>query len=770
MIRRSPVLTIFVLSGFAGLIYEVVWARQLVLVFGNTTQAQSTILTGFFGGIAIGSVWGGRLGDRVRRPLRLYGLLELALVLIVLATSITFRLLNELYRGAYGSLEGDPGLLALLRFGLALAALGPATILMGATLPILTRHLSKDSSELSSAFSRLYAYNTIGGILGTIAAGLVLIELLGLTGTLLIGAATSATAGIAALLLDRGRQPLPAPRPASLPREAETVSQPPRIRLAIALAFVSGLTSLGYQVLWMRLLATGTGNSTYVFTIILAIFLNGLAWGALLYSDLRNRIKDLIGFLALAQIGLGVCVALGMAQINRHPIGSLNSAPDLGEYGAGFVMLVLVVVFPATVVMGLTLPAASSLVADPRGRIATNSGILLAANTIGAIVATCAIPFVVIPAIGSAAALASLVLVNLAVGVSLSLIRPLGAVTGRLGTARLATATAGAVLGILIVLTLATSRVFVDPGADLIRALGGRVFHSREDEIASVQAGEISGEKQLWVTGHSMTVLTVDAKLMVILPLMLRPSSVTELTIAFGMGSTFRTSVVAGLHTTAVELVPSVPMMFGDFYRDASRVLSNPHGNVIIADGRNHVELTTNSYDIIVCDPPPPIQTAGVSVISSREFYRAARRKLNPGGVMMQWVTYGQTVDEFKSHVRTFHDVFRNVIVAAGPGRAGHFLLGSDAPIVFSESSIREVLQRPGVLLDLSSASDAPKQTEDGWAEMIPRFVRLSGIEVAGFAGSGPLITDDHPLPEYYLVRRLLGPKSPELTGASVAP
>src|SRR5215216_6586672 len=201
---RHPrlVLAIFILSGAAGLMYEVVWSRQLVLVFGNTTQAVSTILTAFFGGMAVGSFVGGRLADRVRSPLRLYGLIEIALVVIVLATPFTFRLLHEVYRGAYPTLEATPGLVALLRFALAVLALSPATILMGATLPALTRHLGT-GAHLSKAFSRLYSANTYGAILGTMAAGLVLIEVLGLTGTLVIGATCSATAGLVAVWLSR---------------------------------------------------------------------------------------------------------------------------------------------------------------------------------------------------------------------------------------------------------------------------------------------------------------------------------------------------------------------------------------------------------------------------------------------------------------------------------------------------------------------------------------------------------------------------------------
>ena len=145
-VSRRIILDLFILSGAAGLIYEVVWARQLVLVFGNTTQAVSAILTGFFGGMAIGSAIGGRLADRVRRPLRMYGLLELVLVVVVILTPITFRLFHEVYRGAFNSLEASPGLLALVRFALALLALGPATILMGATLPTLTRYLTRHAA------------------------------------------------------------------------------------------------------------------------------------------------------------------------------------------------------------------------------------------------------------------------------------------------------------------------------------------------------------------------------------------------------------------------------------------------------------------------------------------------------------------------------------------------------------------------------------------------------------------------------------------------
>ncbi len=761
---RHPrlVLAIFILSGAAGLMYEVVWSRQLVLVFGNTTQAVSTILTGFFGGMAIGSFLGGRLADRVRSPLRMYGVIELVLVVVVLATPLTFRLLHEVYRGAYGALEGSFEAIALLRFALAILALAPATILMGATLPALTRQLTGDA-HLSSAFGRLYAANTLGAILGTFAAGIVLIELLGLTGTLVVGAACSAIAGLVALRLAQGADPVAPVAHERAPKaptargdtdaDARSAARP---RLALGLAFVSGLTSLGYQVLWTRLMSSGTGNSTYVFTLILGTFLIGIALGAAAFTRLRPYIGRPVAAIAVAQVAVAILAFGGLVLVIGHP-GPLDPSRPL-ESAWAILGPMLLVVLPTTFVMGFTFPASSALLGDDPARVASSAGSLLASNTFGAIVATFAIPFLVIPTVGSPVAVALLTLINVVTALVL-----LAVATGIDPMRRLATAAFAAAVGLAVVVGIASPGTVVDPGAARVLEKGGTIFASAEDEIASVQAGQVVA-RELWVTGTSMTLLTVDAKLMPVLPLVLRPESESALTVAFGMGSAFRAGLVAGLRTDAVELVPSVPEMFGWFYDDAAAVLADPNGQVIVADGRNHVELTDRRYDIIVTDPPPPIESSGASVISSLEYYRAGHARLNPGGVMMQWAPYGSNVDEFRGHLRTFHAVFPHVIIAFGPGGYGFFMFGSDDPIAFTDEAIAEVLGRPGILEEISSAFDSPEQTIEGWTERIHSLVWLTDDEVSAFTGDGPLITDDRPLPEYFLLRRLFGMPSPQVT------
>lgn len=761
------ILGIFILSGTAGLIYEVVWARQLVLVFGNTTQAISAILTGFFGGMAIGSALGGRIADRVRRPLRLYGLIELVLVVVVLLTPVTFRLIHEVYRGAFSSLEATPGLLALVRFALAILALAPATVLMGATLPTLTRHLSRDAAHLSESFAWLYSANTVGAIVGTIVAGFILIEALGLSGTLGVGATCSGVAGIAALVID-GRSAGASNRRATTPRTDRRATPPEQdaahrwLRLGLLVAFASGLTSLGYQTLWTRLLASGTGNSTYVFTTILALFLVGIALGAITFSALRSRIRNMVGLLALAQIATAALAVIGAALI--IPGASTKNLQLLSGTSAlfgAFLPTAALIVLPATFVMGLSFPAASALVAGRDEDVGGRSGLLLAVNTTGAIAGTFLIPFVVIPAVGSPAAIGLLAIVNTAVGLVLALG---GGISGR--TYRFAAATGGLIAVGLLTGALALGGLFVDPSVARIERQGGTLFESREDEIASVQAGQSGGgTRQLWVTGSSMTLLTVDAKLMPVLPLIAHPQAKSALVVAFGMGTSFRSALMAGLKTDGVELVPSVPHMFGYYYDDAQTVLADPNGQVVIADGRNHVELTDRRYDIIITDPPPPIESSGVSVISSREYYEAGRAHLNPGGVMMQWVPWsGQSIDETKAHLRTFRDVYPNILVAFGSGGYGMYMLGSDNPIALDEPAIREVLARPHILSDISSAYDSPIKDPtdlDGWTAKIEGLTWISGDEVARFVGDGPLITDDHPLPEYFLLRHAYGSYSP---------
>jgi spermidine synthase len=612
------------------------------------------------------------------------------------------------------------------------------------------------------AFGRLYAANTLGAIAGTALAGLVLIELFGLSGALAVGAACSAIAGVSALLLARGTDQdvaatpaaptVPAATPAPIDEPwAHAASPSPaaspnasRVRLALVIAFLSGLTSLGYQVTWTRLLASGTGNTTYVFTVILTVFLIGIAIGAVIYNLIRRSFHDPVRILALTQLLVAALAMVGLVRVLGQP-EMLDPNKPIETLQALFRSAVLVVL-PVTIVLGIAFPTASALLRDQAEEAGSESGALLASNTTGAILGSLVIPFVLMPLIGSPMIVVVLALTNALIGTGLALIAH---------PRRLPIVAAGVLTVVLVGVVAAVPGAVQQPNEAYIASRHGQLFESTEDEIASVQAGQIRSTPELWVAGTSMTLLTVDAKLMPVLPVIARPNAQRALVVAFGMGTAFRAALIAGLQADVVELVPSVPKMFPWYYDDAEAVLADPKGKVIITDGRNHLELTNERFDVIVTDPPPPIESSGASVISSQEYYEAGKAHLTPDGIMMQWVPFGGPQDEIKDHVRTFTAVFPNVELIRGAGGYGFYMLGSMQPMSFDDAAIRAGLARPGVLEDISSAYDSPATTVDEWVDVIHEQQWMDDATASAFAGDGPLITDDRPRPEYFLLRRL---------------
>jgi spermidine synthase len=812
------VLSLFVASGAAGLIYQVVWSRELVLVFGNTTQAVATIVTAFMAGLGFGSLVGGRLADTSLRPLRLYGLVELSVAAMAALLPFAFSGLAELYRGVWPSLVERPGQLAGVRFALALAAVAPATFLMGMTLPLLTRYLVRNLDEAGARLGELYAANTIGAMAGTLLGGFVLIELLGLHLTSYLAVALNVAAGLGALLLSRRWEAGPAAasagmsgataasgpgatagaglrtpgsRPGALDDSGraadgsgpgvgggrrERPARPevpreflPRRRAVLAATFVSGFVSLALEVLWTRMLAEGTGSSIYIFTTILAIYLLGIAVGSLLYRRFSRPEGERLGTLGLCLAGVGVLaqatVVLGSGMVGQVP----------------FVVRTVVVLLPATILMGYAFPLAGRL-ATPSAEAAGGSvGLLYAANTGGSILGSFGAAFVLAGTLGTNGSILLLGAINLLAGAALFAADPVGHARTGAGSGRTspdpgpgrgqAPADAGsrrasmgggrvvaagmaglAVLGLVASsLDLPVTRTRTQN--ELLRT-GLPVTHA-EDELATVDTvGGPAKGRRLLVGGVGMTSLTVDTKLMGYLSKALRPDASDFLVIAFGMGGTYRSGLQIGMRTDAVELSPTVPGRMPVFFPDGDQFLNHPKGRVIVSDGRNYVRLSRETYDLVAVDPAPPIESAGSVVLYTREFLTEGKARLRPGGVFMLWMPYALPIDDFKEHVRTFAGVFGHVRLVLSPGRHGVFMFGSDAPLEFTEPNLRQVLGTPAALRDLNDVPDHPPTDADGWVDVIRRSEWLADDQLRAFIGSGPEITDDRPRSEYFLWRR----------------
>ncbi len=547
----------------------------------------------------------------------------------------------------------------------------------------------------------------------------------------------------------------------------------------------------------------GTGSSIYIFTTILAIFLAGIAIGSAVYRRWSSPRRERAGT-------LGVCLAV---------IGALAQATVvLGSGVVGtvpFVVRTVVVLLPATILMGYAFPLAGRLM-TPSARAAGGSvGLLYAANTAGSILGSFSAAFILAGTLGTNGSVLLLGGLNLLVGAALLAADPTWrarstrapgagiATTGSGPTlaasdagvpglgAGMATAGSGRALGAsdagvttghpavdgtarvrapgrarvaatlfaaLAVLGLVASSIDLPvtrtSTENHLRSLGLPVTHA-EDELATVDTvGGPEAKRRLLIGGVGVTSLTVDTKLMGYLSKALRPQASGFLVIAFGMGSTYRSGLELGMQTDAVELSPTVPSRMPVFFPDAGTYLDHPNGRVITSDGRNYVRLARDSYDLIAVDPAPPIESAGSVVLYTKEFLTEGKARLRPGGLFLLWMPYALPMDDLKAHVRTFHIVFPHVTLMLSPGGHGMFMLGSNAPIQFTDQTILQVLGSPGALRDLANSPDYPRADGPGWVRAVRRAEWLADNQVTAFTGPGPRITDDRPRSEYFLWRR----------------
>jgi spermidine synthase len=728
----------FILSGAAGLIYQAVWSRELVLIYGNTSQAVSTIVAAFMAGLGFGGLAGAALARRTRNPLRVYGAVEVGVAVLAVLVPLGFNQIGGAYASIYAG--APPATLALVRFGLTAMVISPATFLMGMTLPLLTAHLVRELKAAGPVLGRLYAANTLGATVGTLVGGFVLIEFLGLTGTALVAVCLNIGAGTGGLLLSRG-----ATRPGSRPDPVTSSARASVDRSQAALlaaTFVSGFAALALEVLWTRSIAEGTGSRIYTFLAVLVLYLVGTTIGSRRYEFRSARHDYDTGTLARLFGATGFVALLSMV------IGSMNPV-NLGSVVRALGLLASVLV--ASALMGFTFPLTARLLTPSARDAGPSVGRMYAVNTLGGILGAFAATFLLASLVGTPMSILLIGMAELATAAALSL---LVAGAARAARRRAAGFTAVAILGAII--AAVNPSVVRTSTQNYLDTLSTEHTHA-EDDIATVDAnGGALANRDLYVGGVSMTRLTVDTKLMGYLPSVVRPGAHRFLVIAFGMGSTYRSSLIDGAQTDAVDLSPSVPRQMHIFFPDAVSYLGNPAGRVIIADGRNYVRLSKEHYDSIAVDPPPPVETAGSVVLYTQEFFVQSKQRLNPGGVMMLWIPDQVPLDDYRAHLRTFRSAFAHVTVILSPGQLGTYLYGSDAPIDFDRTRMLAIMSRPEVTADLRDAPDPMPGGPAAWVDRVEQQVWLRDGDVDRFVGPGPLITDDHPRSEYFLWRRLL--------------
>ena len=661
--RYFPLLLVlFAASGCSALIYEIVWYQLLQLAIGSTAVSLGVLLATFMGGLCIGSLALPRLPLGSSNPLRVYAALELGIGIFGVLVLFAFPFIDRAYVAAVG--YGLPGM--LLRALMAVVCMLPATILMGASLPAIVRWVERTPRGVSR-WGLLYGGNTVGAVIGCLAAGFYLLRLYDVAVATYAAVATNlAVAAISYALA--AKSPAAA---VEMPDAAENAEPAPAgssesqwpIYTAIAL---SGLCALGAEVVWTRLMGMMLGATVYVFSIILAVFLIGLALGSAAGAVLLRRVKPRLA-LGWCQLLLALAIAWSAYAISE----SLPYWPALLDTGPWKTLALdiarcLYAILPAAILWGASFPfafAASAPLGKESGRLV---GGVYAANTLGAIAGALAVSLTLIPWIGTQQTQRLLVLLSW-----LSAAVVLAPYARRYQSRPVALA-----LTVFLALAgVAAWRVQKVPG-ELI-AYGRRVatamdrsniLYTAEGRNSSVaiSIGQ-DGSLEVDVNGHvEATNEPFDMKLQRMvghLPALLHPNPKSVLGIGFGAG------VSAGTFTrypgiqkiTVCEIEPVIPPTTTKYFgKENYRVLHDPRTHIVYDDARHFVRTTTEKFDIIASDPLD-VFVKGTAALYSKEYFETIKAHLNPGGMFTLYVPLYETdLPTIKSEVATFLEAFPN--------------------------------------------------------------------------------------------------------------
>jgi predicted membrane-bound spermidine synthase len=710
----------FFLSGVCALLYQVVWTRLAFAAFGVVTPVLSVVVSVFMLGLGAGSLlggaWAGALpAERNDRALVGYAVVEAITGLGGWAVPHLF----SLGRGWLGSLGATDSGSYLAASAIVIAfSLLPWTIAMGATFPLAIGFL-RGREGGTGGFGALYLANVLGALAGVLGSSYLLLEVLGFSQTLVVAVTLNLTLALAALAWwhkarKHGGERDDAVASAARGPAAETAHLP----WAATVLFLTGFVAMAEEVAWFRTFTVFLGTEVYAFASLLAVYLAATAAGSAAYRLQRRRGRDVPPWRLLPYLAPAAILPLVLADQRLHP-------------GSASVLASLV---PFCLLLGYQTPSILDRFGGDRPRAV---GRLYAGNVAGCILGPLAASYLLLPALGERWTLALLP----------ALLAMAAFTVDRQGPARLRPRWPALVAVASCVVAGLAAQTYLDGFAHQ----AGVRYEVRRDVTGTATAIAEPDRKALLVNGIGMTALMPVTKMMAHLPSVClgRPPR-RSLAICFGMGTTFRSLTTWG-PVDVVELVPSVPSLFGFFHADAAEVLRRPGARIVIDDGRRFLARSRDTYDIITIDPPPPLEAAGSSLLYSREFYRAAQARLAEDGILAQWAPSGETAI-FESIYRTLRDVFPNVLVFRSRLTPGHHFLASRRPMVIPNAEQAVHAMPPAAVRDLVEWNP---ETHPVAMFAMTFYFQLIPSTLPSLAEGGR-ITDDQPFNEYTFLRRHL--------------
>jgi spermidine synthase len=767
---KASVGFIFLLSGMSGLVYEVLWAKFLVLFIGNTTYAHSLVIAVFMSGLSVGYYFWGRVVDyRPRHALLVYAALEIAVGLYALGYFQLFNFFtNRLFLQLASGMLGSPWLMAL-KFALICATMILPTFLMGGTLPALTKVFVRQIRETNTEVARLYFLNSLGGVFGCLLAGFYLIPNHGLREPVVFAGCLNLIIGVAAFVLASGKREdteygAYGEAGQEISRSTDFAGNVGWLLLATALC---GGVAMVYEIGWVRLLSLVLGSATYSFSVMLAAFISGIALGAYVLERIGRRVRRPFLFFGLLQIGIALSVLLTLPLYERLPYLFLKLRLILEPSAATFAMfqclqfgLCFFLMFLPTTLSGMTLPLVSQLASRHLESIGRSVGSVFCWNTLGTVAGAMLAGLVLLPHVGIERTLRAGGFLSLTIGAFAVLF-----------VRRLSFSSKGILLVTPLALVLPV--VLLAPRWDPLVMQSG-VFRWRESRVPENFAvfsarlkteattlfykdglnASVAVEKEVGRRGREDLTLKINGKpdasrygdlktqlLLAHIPMLLHPNPRRILVIGFGSGISL--GAVLRYPVERVDLVEIEPAVIdaGRFFsRDHHDALTDPRVHLHLDDARTFLLLTGQKYDVIISEPSNP-WIAGIGNLFTKEFYEAMNRTLRKGGLVCQWFhSYEMSDALVRAILRTFLTSFPNATL--WNGGTDYYLLGSRHPFRPHWGQIEKRMEQPQVREDLAriAIADVPS---------LLSTQALSGPGLAAAAGEGALNLDHMPLLEY---------------------
>ncbi|MGA1795367.1 MAG: fused MFS/spermidine synthase [bacterium] len=706
------VLVCFFLSGLTGLIYEILWTRMIIKIIGGAPFAVSIVLTIFMGGMGLGSYLAGRFIDRIKEPLslvKLFGALELAIGAYALLIPLLLIAFEPLQAVLYNGFFSHFIIYHLLTFMVCTVILCIPVICMGATLPILCRFYVDRLSHLGTHAGRLYGLNTIGAAFGSLLCGFWLINLWGVVGTLVFAVLVNVMIGISCLMVGykakvqyAGAAQKTSDRMKTPPKN-ETENKPSSHTIegksALVIFAVSGFCAMACEVIWTRLLGLIVGPTTYSFTIVLVTFITGLALGSMIFGYYADKVKNCMHLLLFTQIAaailiLAVSQLLGGSQMffskliftfkDQFALLSLSKA----------VILFIFMILP-TLCFGATFPLVGKIYTQSVSEVGYAIGFAYMLNTVGSLLGPFCAGFLLIPLAGKELSLGMIAFLQL--GTSLVIAGVL-LKNKREGIRQFALIAVPALAGLIL--------CFYYPSWNHQQFSKGRYhrFDQIMEDIAStgwvktffqgsrVPSSTEQGELVYYgdgIGGFTTVARYTDAfgnpqytmansgkpdasthgdmhtqTLSAHFPMLFHKDPKAVMVVGLASGITAGEVLYYPVEKLDILEISDQVVAASHFFTPWNNgVLSNPKTDLIIQDGRAHLQLTRQNYDVIISEPSNPWM-AGLAALFTGDFFSLAKDRLNDDGIFVQWMhSYQMDWETFALVGRTFAGAFPNSLL-----------------------------------------------------------------------------------------------------------